>query len=168
VVSVADSGELDEDDGDMGEFTVDLMEVELPRNIDKGLPTQLRVPELRAMLAAIRNAEPDESDVFVEGDSSTGVAGGTTATLDCIADEDDIEEAAARYQATVTRRRVEDPYERKPVELLPLSTENIMTYPQENQAYFSKKQYVRKDKYDLAKFSEDHSITFPTVMEAFS
>ena len=57
---------------------------------------------------------------------------------------------------------------RRLIELLaPLPEDNDLSIPQENNLYFSRKQYVRNDKYTLANMLRKKDIELPSIMSAY-
>ena len=61
----------------------------------------------------------------------------------------------------------DDPYETRDKNLAPLPEDNDLSIPQENNLYFSRKQYVRNDKYTLASMLGNKDIELPSIMSAY-
>ena len=61
----------------------------------------------------------------------------------------------------------DDPYETRDKTLAPLPEDNDLSIPQENNLYFSRKQYVRNDKYTLANMLRKKDIELPSIMSAY-
>ena len=61
----------------------------------------------------------------------------------------------------------DDPYETRDKNLAPLPEDNDLSIPQENNLYFSKKQYARNDKYTLASMLGNKDIELPSIMSAY-
>jgi hypothetical protein len=121
---------------------------------------------LRAVLAAIQRSAPQD-DMMEDDEQPTQIGFPTQpdSNLDD-SDDDDIEAIAARHTAAVALERVEDPPEKCIHPLQPLPDDNVVDFPQENRAYFARKNYVRNDKYALGDFTFE-GVTFPSIMDAF-
>jgi hypothetical protein len=61
----------------------------------------------------------------------------------------------------------DDPYETRDKNLAPLPEDNDLSIPQENNLYFSRKQYVRNDKYTLASMLGNKDIELPSITSAY-
>jgi hypothetical protein len=119
-------------------------------------------------VGAIRNASPGseiDDDIFTDDES---VDEETANVNETESSEFNLAAAAAAWQANADRRCNEHDYEKKPATLEPLPPNNVEAYPQENNAYFATKKYVRKDKYELAIFVNEDRWEFPSVMKAFN
>ena len=142
----------------------------IPPEYEGGIPQEYDHPQLRAILAAIQASSTETEELY-----------------DAMEDEDDGDEegrrgdslAEANTQGVGMERRMElealrereleeaseTPPARKTV-LDPLPTHDDKLYPQENEAYFRKKQNksVRTDKYKLEHLFIDG---FPSIMDCF-
>jgi hypothetical protein len=97
----------------------------------------------------LRSAKEDDEDLYEEFDPNNELGEGN---LESEQDEDFSFEALLQMKtATTAALQKEDPSEVREddASLPPLPEENEKNYPQENKAYFDKKNYCRKDKYLL-------------------
>ena len=144
------SQQEDEDAADAGDVDVEVLGSIYPEHRPL-LQDQALSPRFKGMLLALRTAK-DSAEEASESDSDEDASLGDIygpppptqpekMTFESVLAQEEEEEAF-----------VEDPPERVDGALDPLPTENDKKYPQENKAYFSKKNYCRNDKYDLSDF----------------
>jgi hypothetical protein len=126
-------------------------------------------PEIKAMLVALHTAKDDSDDLCEKEIPDDELDDDERQLQPDEAGEYCFETMLQRKTATIAALQNEDPPEIREVDaplLQPLPKENDKNYPQENKAYFAKKNYCRKDKYlleDIIGLQPD----FPSTLSAF-
>ena len=141
----------------------------IPPEYEMGIPPEYDHPQLRAILAAIQASSAETEDLYDAMDDGDEDEEGkeedslVQAEIQAVGMERRMELEALREREL--EEASETPPARKTV-LDPLPTNDDKLYPQENEAYFRKKenQSVRTDKYKLEHLFVDG---FPSIMDCF-